>query len=56
MARMGFEAWMAAVDRAVMRRAGVSASDLADMPYRDWHEDGVSPADAARKLLIEEGW
>jgi hypothetical protein len=46
-----FEQWMTAVDAAVERLCGLSASDLPDVCYRDWYEDGISPATAARRAV-----
>lgn len=51
-----FEAWMAAVDRAVEAKVGLSASDLADIAYRDLYDSEVSPTEAAAEALAGEGW
>lgn len=55
-ARMSFEDWMQKVDQAVGAKAGLSVYDLADMPYRDWYDDGMSPASAAKRALDAEGF
>lgn len=53
MARPTFEVWMAAVDRAVERRVGLSVHDLADYPFRDAYDDGVPAARVARDVINE---
>lgn len=49
-----FETWMKAVDSACIKRSGVSIHDLPDVCYRDWYEDGMSPALAARAAIRSE--
>ena len=46
-----FEEWKEAVDEEVFARTGLSADDLPDVCYRDWYDDDVSPASAARRAL-----
>ena len=46
-----FEQWMAAVDAEVQAKIGLSIYDLPDCCYADWHEDGFTPKQAARKAL-----
>lgn len=56
---MKFEEWLKKVDKALAGRTyGAISShlDLADMPYRDWFEDGMSPEEAADEVLEEEGF
>lgn len=48
---MDFEIWRQAVDELVWRRAGCGLDDLPDCAYRDWYDDGVSPARAAARAL-----
>lgn len=50
-----FAAWMAAVDRAVEAKCGMSAYDLDDAPYADWFEDGVSVKSAASRAIRNAG-
>lgn len=50
-----FEQWMAAVNRAVERTAGLSADDLPDCAYRDWYDLGTTPERAARKAIRNAG-
>ena len=47
MSDLTFEQWMARVNRLVTGRYGVGTSDLEDQPYRDWFDDGLTPAEAA---------
>lgn len=53
MADAGFEKWMGRVDQLVLKRIGVGADDIADMPWHDWYDDEMTPSQAAR-LAIEE--
>jgi hypothetical protein len=46
-----FHKWMRMVDRAVGNKVGLSAFDLPDCPFADWHEDGLSPQHAARRAI-----
>jgi len=48
---IGFDMWKRRVDSAVERAASLSADDLPDCPYRDWYDDGISPAVAARRAI-----
>ena len=50
-----FVAWMAVVDVEVWARGGVSVYDLPDCFYRDWHDEGASPVEAANWALKEAG-
>ena len=49
-----FDNWMAAVDRAVYRIAGVSVHDLSDACYWDAWDAGVSPSAMARDALAND--
>jgi len=51
-----FEQWMKAADLACMAKAGLSLLDLPDVPFRDFYEDEMAPADAADEALVEAGW
>lgn len=51
-----FDAWMTRVDQAVTRKTGLSVHDLADQCFADWFEDGLTPAQAARLALADEGF
>ncbi len=46
-----FDAYKARVDATVQNIAGLSIDDLTDCPLRDWYEDRVSPASAAKRAL-----
>ena len=51
MAKRSFEAWMKAVDSHLLRLVGVESSDMSDVCYADWYEDGMSPSQAARRAM-----
>lgn len=51
-----FDQWMKKVDAYVWRLVGASVHDLADVPFRDWFESGISPQSAAKKALKYSGW
>lgn len=46
-----FDAWMAKVNAAVVKKCGLSADDLPDWGYFDAFEDGFSPAAAANAAI-----
>jgi Family of unknown function (DUF5419) len=48
--------WMHKVDRALLKRCGLTSRDLADQCYADWFDDGMSPAEAAELVLEDEGF
>jgi hypothetical protein len=50
---MTFDEWMAEVDNAVERIAGMSVHDLPDCCFRDWFDDDVKPVSAARRSIRE---
>jgi hypothetical protein len=56
MTTTAFETWMDKVDAVVVRTVGLSIHDLADQPFYDWFVDGITPAQAARMALADEGW
>jgi hypothetical protein len=49
-----YKKWMEKVDRILIKNIGAPSSDLPDAPYRDWYEDGMTPARAAKKAISEE--
>lgn len=51
-----FDSWMSAVDKAVKRQIQFGYSDLADYPFRDAFNDGLSPDEVASDLLSREGF
>ncbi len=51
-----FTEWMAELDLRCGRKVGLSIRDLADQPFSDWYEDGITPAQALRLTLAEEGF
>lgn len=50
-AQKPFKNWMKMVDKEVGKKVGISAQDLPDVPYADWHDDGMSPKQAAVKAI-----
>lgn len=46
-----FDVWMKAVNQQLILICGMSSDDLADCPYSDWWEDGMSVKGAARKAI-----
>jgi hypothetical protein len=51
-----FASWMNAVDRELANISGLTSGDLADQNYRDWYDDEMSAAEAAREVLESEGF
>jgi hypothetical protein len=51
-----FDEWMAQVDSRVWGTVGLSVHDLEDCSFRDWFDDGVSVATAAKRVLRQSGW
>jgi hypothetical protein len=52
---MSFEEWMLKVDELMEQSYGVSIHDLPDQLYRDFYEDGMSPAEMVQLVVSEEG-
>lgn len=46
-----FDEWMHKVDKECWNLAGCSIHDLPDVCLADWHENGMSPASAAKKAI-----
>ena len=51
--KLTFDQWMRKVDAHVAGTIGLGASDLPDMPYRDWYDSGTRPQDAAKEVIEE---
>ncbi len=51
-----FDSWMAAVDRHLMQRVGMTHDDMGDQCFYDWFDDGITPLQAARLVLENEGF
>jgi hypothetical protein len=49
--KISFDVWMQQVTNAVLAKIGFSVSDLPDVPFSDWYEDGVTPARAAVRVI-----
>ncbi len=56
MTDLAFEGWMEKVDQVVEATAGVSVHDLADYDFWNAWNDGESPQQVAKAMLIEEGF
>jgi hypothetical protein len=55
-APQSFDAWMKKVNDAIADRlGGLTADDLSDCPYSEWHEDGVSAKSAASRAIKRAG-
>ena len=50
-----FQQWFSSVNDFVSAQLGVDVRDLPDRPYHDWYDDGISPREAARMVVDEEG-
>ena len=49
--RFLFASWMDTVRMEVEALCGLPPEDLPDCPYRDWHDFGMSPQEAAEAVL-----
>jgi hypothetical protein len=56
MKKQTLQEWMEKVDEQLRKICGLTSSDLADQRFGDWHEEGVTPAQAAKRMLREEGF
>jgi hypothetical protein len=43
-----YAAWLRRVDERLEAACGVGSIDLPDVDYRAWHDDGLTPSQAAR--------
>lgn len=46
-----FDEWKKEADEICSRKYGLSLDDLADVPYMDWYESGVSPKGAVSRAI-----
>lgn len=46
-----YEEWVKEVDKWVYALSGLSLYDLPDVSLRDWYEDGMKAASAAKKAI-----
>jgi hypothetical protein len=54
--RKTFEVWMTEVDNNIANvLCGMTSSDLPDVCYMDWYENGMTPKAAARKAIKNTG-
>ena len=56
MASTSFDIWMASVDAILEEMVGLSYEDQPDQPYRRWHSEGWSAAEAVKEVLNREGY
>jgi len=54
--KMKFREWERQVAREVHAIAGVSLWDMGDFMTRDMFDDGYTPHEAAREILVEQGY
>ena len=50
---MNFEIWIKKVDQCIRKEIGMGKDDIPDNCYRDMHETGWSPQEAAKQTLKE---
>jgi hypothetical protein len=50
-----FVAWLMVLDHTCMAKLGVSFTDLPDQPFRDWHDNDMTPRQALAELAEVEG-
>ncbi|AHB29989.1 hypothetical protein X828_gp018 [Mycobacterium phage Artemis2UCLA] len=55
MDRMSFERWLGWVDAHLLRRIGLTHTDIADQTWHDWYDSGYAPVDAATEAMENEG-
>lgn len=55
MEKQAFKEWMAKVDATLEKMLGLMNTDLADMPYREWYEKGMTSTAAAIKAVKAQG-
>lgn len=53
--KISFEEWMKLVDKQVEARIGLSVHDLEDCSFRDWYDEDMSSARAARLAMENAG-
>jgi Family of unknown function (DUF5419) len=51
-----FEEWMKQIDRIIGEVCGLGHGDIGDQCYYDWYDDGVTPMQAAKRALKNEGF
>ena len=49
-----FDIWMNQIDKMIADKLlGLTTSDLPDMAYMDWFEDGYTPKEAVKEIFEE---
>lgn len=52
---MTFTQWMGRVDQKIGEQlGGMTHEDIPDCCYRDWYEDNMTPAQAAKQAVKEQ--
>jgi len=46
-----FKQWLEHVNFHLETQHGLSSEDLPDCCYRDWHDEGVTPLQAAKRAI-----
>ena len=49
-----FEGWLRELDDITRQEMGCSYQDLPDQLFRDWFDDGMTPAEAYHQILENE--
>ncbi|AGR46505.1 hypothetical protein ODIN_91 [Mycobacterium phage Odin] len=52
---MTFKQWINAVDRILWAKIGLAHDDIADQTWHDWFDSEMSPREAVREALTNEG-
>ena len=50
----GFKAWMEQCDNQVSAKIGLGAFDLPDATWRDYFDDGMTPAEAIDSAYMDQ--
>ncbi|WP_396908912.1 hypothetical protein [Mycolicibacterium sp.] len=51
-----FDTWIREADQLLHARTGVARADIADQPWRDWWADQMTPREAVRLAMTNEGF
>lgn len=54
--KITFFEWMGRVDAAMIKISGLHSDCIDDFCYRDWYDDGKSPAATAKAALANAGY
>lgn len=45
--------WITKLNQKVEAKTGFQLKDLPDLPYADWHKQGVSIKDAVKRVIFQ---